>query len=89
MALISVSGVVVGQMPVDKDSTSRDHGALGPFVVECKNGEVRMLSSTCPDSLCVKQGAIRTAGQSIICLPNQVTITLNHNAEGGMDAVAH
>ena len=89
VAVISVSGAVVGKSRLDMDSIARNVGAAGPFEAICEDGAMRMVFSACEDGLCVKQGAIRMSGQSIVCLPNQVSIVLQGAADGGMDAVSH
>ncbi len=40
---------------------------------------IRMISSPCPDKICIKQGWINKEGESIVCLPNRVVLRL----EGG------
>ncbi len=40
------------------------------------DGEVRMEEADCPDKLCVLQGKISRSGQTIICLPNKVMVTI-------------
>ncbi len=39
-------------------------------------GEVWMESADCPDKLCVGRGRISRSGQTIICLPNKVMVTI-------------
>ena len=39
-------------------------------------GEVWMEAADCPDKLCVAQGKISRSGQTIICLPNKVMVTI-------------
>lgn len=41
---------------------------------EIKDGKLTMTASTCPDHLCMKQGAIDASGGMIVCLPNKITI---------------
>lgn len=48
-----------------------------------QDGAVWMERADCPDQLCVKQGKIRYAGDSIICLPNHVVVEIT----GGTDAL--
>lgn len=43
-------------------------------VCEIKNGQLTMTASTCPDHLCMKQGAITDTGGLIVCLPNKIII---------------
>lgn len=87
-ALISVSGMQVRVMPLDEAGSFTGEGALGPFTVEAGTGGIRMTHSTCPDGLCIRQGLIARTGQSIVCLPNQVAVTLS-GAGGPMDAVSY
>ncbi len=37
---------------------------------------IRMISSPCPDKICIKQGWINKKGESIVCLPNRVVLRL-------------
>ena len=85
--VVSASGENLTTAFLDQDGTFAQNGALGPFEVAWSGGAAHMVSSTCPDELCVKQGAIRMAGQSIVCIPNQVSILLEGDAPGGVDAV--
>jgi hypothetical protein len=44
---------------------------------------VRMEWANCPDQLCVKQGKISKGGRPIVCLPNQVMVTIGGEEGGG------
>ena len=48
------------------------------IVVE--DGCVRVADSSCPDRDCVRAGAISQAGQSVVCLPNRVSVVLAGDA---------
>ncbi|MBQ8823945.1 MAG: NusG domain II-containing protein [Ruminococcus sp.] len=39
-------------------------------------GQIRIESASCPDMLCVKQGAISNGKLPIVCLPNHVQIKI-------------
>ncbi len=54
-------------------------------VIVIENGFVHMESSTCHNQVCVNDGKIHTTGQSIICLPNKVVITIE-GAAGSEEA---
>ena len=54
----------------------------GTNTIEIKDGRVRMLEAFCPNHLCIRQGWIRFEGQSIVCLPNKVTITVRGTGDG-------
>ena len=45
--------------------------------IEILGGKVRMTYADCPDELCIRQGWIEYDGQSIICLPNKITVMVS------------
>lgn len=58
-----------------------DHGT---FVIEFRKGAVRiqeMDKSTCPEGICSKTGWIDQYYQTIICLPNKISINLVNSAQ--------
>ena len=42
--------------------------------IEVTGEGVRFTESTCPDQVCVRQGAIRTTAAPIVCLPHKLVI---------------
>ena len=48
----------------------------GTNTIEIKDGRVRMIEAFCPNHLCIRQGWIIFEGQSIVCLPNKVSVTV-------------
>ncbi|MCD7821944.1 MAG: NusG domain II-containing protein [Clostridiales bacterium] len=81
---------VVATLPLDEDATyavqGEDGGTTNLVVIE--DGTVHMEEADCPDQLCVKQGKIRYAGDSLICLPNRVVVEISGEDEQALDAVA-
>lgn len=61
--------------PVSDDAIYNVQGALGDTVVGVKNGYVSILSSPCKEKTCMI-GGINKVGESIICLPNGVVVSL-------------
>ncbi len=49
---------------------------FGYNLVEIGDGEVRVIEASCPDELDVKQGAISSPGEVIVCLPNRLVIEI-------------
>ena len=50
----------------------------------------RVESSSCPDGICVRSGYISKAGQSIVCVPNEIIIRLlrgGREEEDGLDGI--
>lgn len=56
-------------------------------VVRVEGGEIRMLSSDCPDQICVAQGTLK-GNLPIVCVPNRVVIRYLSKADAGYDAVS-
>ncbi len=81
---------VVATLPLDEDATyavqGEDGGTTNLVVIE--DGTVHMEEADCPDQLCVKQGKISYAGDSLICLPNRVVVEISGEDEQALDAVA-
>ena len=55
----------------------------------CKNGEVRMIKSNCPDLLCVHHYPVKTAGENIICLPHKIVIAITGEKGEELDGVVY
>ena len=49
--------------------------------VKIEDGCAYMLSATCPDKLCIRQGKAQNSSKKIICLPNKVTIEVTKKSE--------
>ena len=45
-------------------------------VLVIANGAVHMGSASCPDKLCVKQGTRSRVGETIVCLPHRLAVTV-------------
>ena len=69
---ITESGKYIGTFPLNSNKIIE----LSNNTVEISNGKVHMLNANCPDKLCMHQGYINNENSSIICLPNQVVVTV-------------
>lgn len=75
--VVSVDGKVVKTFSLSENVTYEIEGAGGGrnlLVIE--NGEAYLKEASCPDHLCINMGSIKSVGQSIICLPNKVTVEI-------------
>lgn len=57
------------------------------LTVEAADGAVRVSESDCPNQDCVHSGAISRAGQSVVCLPARIAVTLE-GAAADYDLIA-
>lgn len=80
LVVVSVSGKAAASFPLFTDRTfviEGKDGGTNTLVIE--DGYASIADADCPDKLCERMGRINSAGQSIICLPNEVVVTI----EGG------
>jgi len=74
--------------PLDAHTTLRVPGPLGETVVVIEDGSVRVVSSPCPEKICIKTGRISKPGQWIACLPNRVFISIRGRRSEQPDAIS-
>ncbi|MBE6912842.1 MAG: NusG domain II-containing protein [Oscillospiraceae bacterium] len=70
---ISVNGEVVEEMPLSRDGEVKIEGCI----VKVEKGEVFVTESTCPDKVCERTGKISKSGESIICVPNHISVEIS------------
>jgi hypothetical protein len=85
---VEVSGRSV--LTIDRGDTGIREvtGPLGATRIEIRDRQVRVLSSPCPLKLCQRAGWIGTAGEMVVCLPNEVVVRLPGSLAGSTDAVS-
>lgn len=76
-------------LSINEDNVINIKGKLGFTTVEIKNRKVRIVSSPCSNKLCIRQGWIESG--SIICIPNNVIVSVGEFQEGNkvIDAVTN
>lgn len=86
--VIRVEGEVVYSVSLyglDGETVYEVNGEL-PITVVMSSSCVYVKSASCPDKLCEHTGKITRPGQSIVCLPAKVSVTLESN-NSNLDAV--
>ena len=85
---VEINGEVVAEYPLDKDGVFPLNGGTNVLVIE--NGAAYLSYSSCPDHVCENTGKIRHVGETIVCLPNRVTVTVKGDVsdDGGVDLVS-
>ncbi len=62
-------------------------GPKGDTIVVVEAGRVRIDSSPCRQHICIRMGRISTPGSSIVCVPNEVVVTVRGEGRPAIDAV--
>ena len=74
---VTVDGKLYGVYSLNEEKTLEIKGADGECnLLVIKDGKARMESASCPDGICVSHHEIFREGESIVCLPNRVVITV-------------
>ena len=84
LAVISVDGQEVESMPLEKDGTFSVNGLTVIVSENC----AFITESDCPDKVCVDSKKASNVGDSIICVPNKVSVRIVGKEEKGADVVA-
>lgn len=88
IAVVRVDSKELARLPVTGQALSEEKVQLpgGVATVSYGQGKVRVEpldDHICPNGICWKTGWVSRSGQSIVCVPNHMTITL----EGATDEV--
>ena len=74
--IIRSGGQLFAEARLDQAQRIRVPGPLGESIVEIQAGRARVAADPSPRQLCVKQGWLSHAGDSALCLPNQLSVEL-------------
>ena len=61
-------------LPLDTDASVTVESDLGTNVIEVADGGVRCAESDCSNQICVETGWVSQVGQTIVCLPHELTV---------------
>ncbi len=64
------------EIPLAEDAEVQVPGPLGMSIVEIRSGKVFMESSPCMNKVCIHMGRISRSAESILCIPNKVSVTI-------------
>lgn len=83
--VVEVDGKLYGSYSLDVDRTVEIRTGEGGEEVNMlviKDGKAYVESATCPDGICAAHRPISRQGESIVCLPHKVVITVKLSDDG-------
>ena len=83
---VTQGGEVIGKYSLLSDGVYTLNGGTNELTI--KDGVAYMTYSNCPDHTCENTGKLRHVGQTIICLPNDLTVTVVGVADDYVDFVS-
>lgn len=88
---ISIEGTVTKVLPLNQDTTYEiTTGKQHKNTLQIKDGYASVSHADCPDKLCVRQKKINKKGETLVCLPHKVIITvISSQEEKEYDGIAN
>lgn len=85
IARVRIDGETVLELPLSQDAQVElgEPGRGNLLIIE--NGAARVERADCPDQVCVRQGAVRYNGESIVCLPHKLIVSIEGGGSNGVD----
>ena len=82
---VQIDGKIVMELPLNKDAELVLGEGEHTNTLVIKDGRAQVIKASCPDQICVRQGSVQYAGESIVCLPHRLVVTVQGGASGGLD----
>ena len=82
---VRIDGEVVMELPLNEDRSLVLGGGVHTNTRVIEGGKARVVEASCPDRICVGHGAIQYAGESIVCLPHRLVITVQGGTANVVD----
>lgn len=86
--VVSVDGTELCRLPLSEDAEFLIGGGEQQNLLVISGGEAHIAEASCPDHVCVKSGGVSFSGQTIVCLPNKVVVSIAGGADSGIDGVS-
>lgn len=74
--VVTVNGEEYGRFSLSEEREEIIETQKGRNVLVIKDGYADITEASCPDGLCERQHKINESGESLVCLPNKVTVTV-------------
>lgn len=86
---IMIDGELYNSYSLNKDENIVIDNEYGFNRIVITNGEVKVTESDCRKEECLNQKAIAKAGESIICLPHRLVVSISSNEEAQYDSIVY
>lgn len=85
---VTVDGKLYGEYPLARDTSVEILSEGGHNLLVIRDGAALVEDASCPDGICAAHSPISRNGESIICLPNKVVISVSSESENEPDLPA-
>jgi hypothetical protein len=84
---VTVCGELYGEYPLSQDTTVEIRNGENLNLLIIEGGRARVETASCPDGICVSHKPISRDGESIICLPNEVVVSVHKTKTDAPDII--
>lgn len=81
MVVVYVGDEEYARFPIAEDKELLIETDRGSNYLVVRDGKADVTEADCPDKLCVRQSAVSETGETIVCMPHQVIVTVERAAQ--------
>lgn len=85
-AVVYLNGEEQGRYPLSVDTTVELRQENGYNILRIHGGKADITEASCPDKVCVNHRAVSRQGESLVCLPNRMSVEIENSEDSGIDA---
>ncbi|MBQ9747022.1 MAG: NusG domain II-containing protein [Clostridia bacterium] len=74
---VTVNGKLFAEYPLSEDRTVEIRMGDNLNILVIKDGEAYVSEASCPDGICAAHKPISRDGETIVCLPNKVVVSIS------------
>lgn len=86
--IVTVDGTEEARFPLQEDTEYTIQTEKGINYLKIKDGTASITDADCPDKLCVHQHPISKKGETLVCLPHKVIISVSSDNAAEFDSIA-
>lgn len=84
-AIVLIGGKEVASYSLNEDKEIRLENNGGYNILAIKDGYAFIKEASCPDKICVNNAKKKYNGETIVCLPNKITVKIVSDQESTTD----
>lgn len=85
--IVTIDGKEYGTYSLLKDDTIDITSEYGSNQLVIEDHKATIKEASCPDKICVHEKSISKTGETIVCLPNKMVVTVINSESNDLDAV--
>ena len=85
---VRIDGKAVMELPLSENAQIVLGGGDHTNTLIIRDGKAQVIEASCPDRICVRRGAVQYAGESIVCLPHKLVVTVQGGPPPDIDGTA-